>query len=136
MGIPLWKAVEVTVIWVVAVLFAVPEVVGFDMLEFPYRDRILRVCLMIPQHSSSFMKVPPGSALPRRAPEGLPEWTDPCYTTARQRREVADHIHSHRTLAHRLGHVVRTQISGGCEPAAISPSLSVSFSSSLSETQT
>lgn len=57
MGIPLWKAVEVTLIWLVAVLFAVPEALAFDMLEIPYRGKKLRVCLLHPEQTTSFMKV-------------------------------------------------------------------------------
>lgn len=59
MGIPLWKAVEVTLIWLVAVLFAVPEALAFDMLEIPYRGKKLRVCLLHPEQTTSFMKVIP-----------------------------------------------------------------------------
>lgn len=57
MGIPLWKAVEVTLIWLVAVLLAVPEALAFDMLEMPYRGTKLRVCLLHPEQTTSFMKV-------------------------------------------------------------------------------
>lgn len=59
MGIPLWKAVEVILIWLVAVLFAVPEALAFDMLEIPYRGKKLRVCLLHPEQTTSFMKVIP-----------------------------------------------------------------------------
>lgn len=55
MGIPLWKAVEVTLIWAVAVLLAVPEAIAFDMMEMPYRGTKLRVCLLHPQQQSMFM---------------------------------------------------------------------------------
>ncbi len=57
MGIPLWKAVEVTLIWLVAVLLAVPEALAFDMLEMPYRGNKLRVCLLHPEQTTRFMKV-------------------------------------------------------------------------------
>lgn len=56
-GIPLWKAMQVTVIWLVAVLLAVPEAVAFDMMEMPYRGSKLRVCLLHPQQKTAFMKV-------------------------------------------------------------------------------
>ncbi|KAK6480387.1 endothelin receptor type B-like isoform X1 [Huso huso] len=55
MGIPLWKAVEVTLIWAVAVLLAVPEAIAFDMMEMLYRGTKLRVCLLHPQQQSMFM---------------------------------------------------------------------------------
>lgn len=57
MGIPLWKAVEVTLIWLVAVVLAVPEALAFDMLEMPYRGNKLRVCLLHPEQNNGFMKV-------------------------------------------------------------------------------
>uniref|UniRef100_A0A674PCA1 Endothelin receptor type B-like n=1 Tax=Takifugu rubripes TaxID=31033 RepID=A0A674PCA1_TAKRU len=65
MGIPLWKAVEVTLIWLVAVLFAVPEALAFDMLEIPYRSKKLRVCLLHPEQTTSFMKVIPSPTVTR-----------------------------------------------------------------------
>lgn len=65
MGIPLWKAVEVTLIWLVAVLFAVPEALAFDMLEIPYRGKKLRVCLLHPEQTTSFMKVIPPPTVTR-----------------------------------------------------------------------
>jgi len=57
MGIPLWKAAEVTLIWLVAVALAVPEALAFDMMELPYRGNKLRVCLLHPEQTSDFMKV-------------------------------------------------------------------------------
>lgn len=56
MGIPLWKAVEVTLIWLVAVVLAIPEALAFDMLEMPYRGNKLRICLLHPEQTTSFMK--------------------------------------------------------------------------------
>ncbi|KAJ8394372.1 hypothetical protein AAFF_G00045830 [Aldrovandia affinis] len=56
MGIPLWKAAEVILIWLVAVVLAVPEAVAFDMMEMPYRGSKLRVCLLHPQQNTPFMK--------------------------------------------------------------------------------
>ncbi|XP_007554823.1 endothelin B receptor-like [Poecilia formosa] len=57
MGIPLWKAMEVTVIWIVAVVLAVPEAVAFDMIEMSYRGNKLRICLLHPEQATSFMKL-------------------------------------------------------------------------------
>lgn len=57
MGIPLWKAVEVTLIWLVAVVLAVPEALAFDMLEMPYRGNKLRICLLHPEQPTVYMKV-------------------------------------------------------------------------------
>ncbi|KAJ8348215.1 hypothetical protein SKAU_G00268040 [Synaphobranchus kaupii] len=55
-GIPLWKAAEVTVIWTLAVALAIPEALAFDMMEMPYHGSKLRICLLHPHQSTSFMK--------------------------------------------------------------------------------
>ncbi|XP_043913008.1 endothelin receptor type B-like [Protopterus annectens] len=54
-GIPVWKAVEVTIIWVVAIALAVPEAIGFEMVSMSYRDHELRICLLHPEQKSKFM---------------------------------------------------------------------------------
>lgn len=65
MGIPLWKTVEVSLIWLVAVLLAVPEALAFDIMEMSYRGNKLRVCMLHPEQTSNFMKV--GTGLVYRA---------------------------------------------------------------------
>ncbi|XP_061104685.1 endothelin receptor type B-like [Conger conger] len=55
-GISLWKSVEVTVIWALAVALAVPEALAFDMMEMPYHGSKLRICLLHPHQSTAFMK--------------------------------------------------------------------------------
>ncbi|KAG5843495.1 hypothetical protein ANANG_G00151540 [Anguilla anguilla] len=55
-GIPLRKAVEVTVIWTLAVALAVPEALAFDMIEMSYHGSKLRICLLHPHQSTPFMK--------------------------------------------------------------------------------
>lgn len=54
-GIPMWKAVEVTVIWAVAIVLAVPEAIAFDMVEINYWDQDLWVCMLASEQKSSFM---------------------------------------------------------------------------------
>ncbi|XP_034279934.1 endothelin receptor type B-like [Pantherophis guttatus] len=54
-GIPLWKAVEVTFIWAVAIILAIPEALAFDLVELDYREQTHWVCLLAPQQKSSFM---------------------------------------------------------------------------------
>ncbi|KAJ8254886.1 hypothetical protein GJAV_G00198460 [Gymnothorax javanicus] len=56
MGIPLWKTVEVILIWLVAVVLAVPEALAFDMMEMVYRGSKLRICLLHPEQSTPFLK--------------------------------------------------------------------------------
>lgn len=56
-GIPMWKAVEVTLIWAVAIVLAVPEAIAFDMVELNYWDRDLWVCMLASEQKSSFMMV-------------------------------------------------------------------------------
>uniref|UniRef100_A0A8C4T2F2 Endothelin receptor type B-like n=2 Tax=Erpetoichthys calabaricus TaxID=27687 RepID=A0A8C4T2F2_ERPCA len=55
MGIPLWKAAEVTLIWAAAIVLAVPEAIAFDIMEMNYQGAKLRVCLLHPDQQSSFM---------------------------------------------------------------------------------
>lgn len=54
-GIPVWKAVEVTIIWVVAIALAVPEAIGFEMVTMFYKDHELRICLLHPLQKTKFM---------------------------------------------------------------------------------
>ncbi|XP_069068231.1 endothelin receptor type B-like [Pleurodeles waltl] len=54
-GIPLWKAVEVTLIWAVAIVLAAPEAIGFEMVELNYRERRLWVCMLAAEQKSDFM---------------------------------------------------------------------------------
>ncbi|XP_026860687.2 endothelin receptor type B-like isoform X4 [Electrophorus electricus] len=56
MGIPLWKAVEVILIWLVAIVLAVPEALAFDVMEMNYRGRKLRVCFLHPQQNTVFLQ--------------------------------------------------------------------------------
>ncbi|XP_078118938.1 endothelin receptor type B [Sander vitreus] len=55
-GVPVWTAIEITLIWVISILFAVPEVVGFDMITMDYKDKHLRICLLHPMQSTTFMQ--------------------------------------------------------------------------------
>ncbi|KAM3623630.1 uncharacterized protein V6R79_013473 [Siganus canaliculatus] len=48
-GIPLLTVVEITSIWVLSLVLAVPEAIGFDMVPFEYRNRTLRTCMLNPQ---------------------------------------------------------------------------------------
>lgn len=57
MGIPLWKAVEVTLIWLIAVVLAVPEALAFDMFEVLYGGNKLHVCMLHPGQTTGFIKV-------------------------------------------------------------------------------
>ncbi|EFB21437.1 hypothetical protein PANDA_015096, partial [Ailuropoda melanoleuca] len=55
-GVPKWTAVEIVLIWVVSVVLAVPEAVGFDMITFDYKGRYLRTCLLRPTQKTAFMQ--------------------------------------------------------------------------------
>lgn len=57
MGIPLWKVAEVSLIWIIAVVLAIPEALAFDMVEIPYKGNKLRVCMVSAEKTSSFVKV-------------------------------------------------------------------------------
>ncbi|KAG1927388.1 endothelin receptor type B [Pimephales promelas] len=55
-GFPRWIAVQVCLIWTISTLLAVPEAVAFDLMEMDYRGQRLRICLLHPLQSSSFMQ--------------------------------------------------------------------------------
>uniref|UniRef100_A0A8V5HGY4 Uncharacterized protein n=1 Tax=Melopsittacus undulatus TaxID=13146 RepID=A0A8V5HGY4_MELUD len=44
-GIPMWKAVEVMLIWAVAIVLAVSEAIAFNMVELSDWEQHLRVCM-------------------------------------------------------------------------------------------
>ncbi|KAI3356272.1 hypothetical protein L3Q82_017520, partial [Scortum barcoo] len=51
-----WTAIEITLIWVISILLAVPEVVGFDMITMDYKDKHLRICLLHPMQTTLIMQ--------------------------------------------------------------------------------
>ncbi|XP_059199217.1 endothelin receptor type B-like [Centropristis striata] len=55
-GVPVWTAIEITLIWVISILLAVPEVVGFDMITMDFKDKHLRICLLHPMQNTPFMQ--------------------------------------------------------------------------------
>ncbi|KAJ6663310.1 hypothetical protein lerEdw1_010446 [Lerista edwardsae] len=57
-GIPMWKAVEVTLIWAVAIILAVPEAIAFDLVKLDYHERTHWVCMLAAEQASDFMTVP------------------------------------------------------------------------------
>lgn len=82
MGIPLWKAVEVLLIWAVAVVLAVPEAIAFDMVELSYWEQHLWVCMLASEQKSQFMRVctpkqPKTTPIPTPTPSLLHEDTGP-----------------------------------------------------------
>lgn len=56
-GVPKWTAVEIVLIWVVSVVLAIPEAVGFDMIATDYKGSPLRVCMLHPIQKTAFMQV-------------------------------------------------------------------------------
>lgn len=55
-GVPKWTAVEIVLIWVVSVVLAVPEAIGFDVITMDYKGKSLRVCLLHPFQKTAFMQ--------------------------------------------------------------------------------
>lgn len=53
----MWKAVEVMLIWAVAIVLAVPEAIAFDMVELSYWEQHLWVCMLASEQKSRFMMV-------------------------------------------------------------------------------
>ncbi|XP_068428546.1 endothelin receptor type B [Clinocottus analis] len=54
--VPVWTAIEISLIWVISILLALPEVVGFDMITMDYKDKHLRICLLHPMQTTPFMQ--------------------------------------------------------------------------------
>ncbi|XP_023148443.1 endothelin-1 receptor-like [Amphiprion ocellaris] len=48
-GVPTVTAVEIVVIWLLSVFLAVPEAVGFDMVNFEYKNITMRTCMLQPR---------------------------------------------------------------------------------------
>ncbi|XP_052353981.1 endothelin receptor type B-like isoform X1 [Oncorhynchus keta] len=48
-GVPLLTAVEIISIWLLSILMAVPEAIGFNMVTFEYRNATIRTCMLNPQ---------------------------------------------------------------------------------------
>ncbi|XP_028262424.1 endothelin receptor type Aa [Parambassis ranga] len=53
-GIPLSTVIEIVSIWVLSLILAVPEAVGFDMVTFNYGNNTIRTCMLNP--TTEFMK--------------------------------------------------------------------------------
>uniref|UniRef100_UPI0037E8053F endothelin receptor type Aa n=1 Tax=Semicossyphus pulcher TaxID=241346 RepID=UPI0037E8053F len=53
-GIPLLTVIEIFSIWVLSLLLAVPEAIGFDMITFNHNNKTFRTCMLNPK--SDFMK--------------------------------------------------------------------------------
>uniref|UniRef100_A0A3Q1IHP9 Endothelin receptor type B n=1 Tax=Anabas testudineus TaxID=64144 RepID=A0A3Q1IHP9_ANATE len=54
--VSVWTEIEITLIWVISLLLAVPEIVGFDMITMNYKDKHLRICLLHPMQTTQFMQ--------------------------------------------------------------------------------
>lgn len=52
-GIPLLTVIEIVSIWVLSLVLAIPEAVGFDIVTFNYNNRTIRTCMLNPK--SDFM---------------------------------------------------------------------------------
>ncbi|XP_066516370.1 endothelin receptor type B-like [Hoplias malabaricus] len=55
-GVPKWTAIEITLIWLLSIVLAVPEVIAFEMITMDYKGEHLRVCLLHPMQKSQFMQ--------------------------------------------------------------------------------
>ncbi|KAF3694803.1 Endothelin receptor type B [Channa argus] len=54
--VSVWTEIEITLIWVISLLLAVPEIVGFDMITMNYKDKHLSICLLHPMQTTQFMQ--------------------------------------------------------------------------------
>uniref|UniRef100_A0A8C5N5T5 Endothelin receptor type B-like n=1 Tax=Gouania willdenowi TaxID=441366 RepID=A0A8C5N5T5_GOUWI len=48
-GVPMATAVEIVTIWLLSLLLAVPEAVGFDMVRFDYKNVTMTTCMLQPR---------------------------------------------------------------------------------------
>ncbi|XP_029310464.1 endothelin receptor type B-like [Cottoperca gobio] len=48
-GVPTVTAVEIVVIWLLSMVLAVPEAIGFDMVSFEYKNVTLTTCMLQPK---------------------------------------------------------------------------------------
>ncbi|MEQ2176806.1 hypothetical protein GOODEAATRI_031892, partial [Goodea atripinnis] len=48
-GVPTVTVVEIAVIWLLSILFAVPEAIGFTIHTFDRNNTTLRTCILVPQ---------------------------------------------------------------------------------------
>ncbi|KAJ8255743.1 hypothetical protein COCON_G00196070 [Conger conger] len=55
-GVPKWTAIEITLIWAVSIILAVPEAIAFDMIAMDYKGEHLRICLLHPMQTTGFMQ--------------------------------------------------------------------------------
>ncbi|KAL6481525.1 hypothetical protein MHYP_G00096050 [Metynnis hypsauchen] len=55
-GVPMWTAIEITLIWFLSIVLAVPEAIAFDMITMDYKGEHLRICLLHPMQKSQFMQ--------------------------------------------------------------------------------
>lgn len=54
-GIPTVTAVEIVMIWMLSIVLAVPEAIGFDIVTFDYKNTTMRTCMLQPK--SPFMTI-------------------------------------------------------------------------------
>ncbi|TKS93249.1 Endothelin-1 receptor [Collichthys lucidus] len=48
-GVPTVTAVEIVVIWLLSMVLAVPEAIGFNIVTFEYNNTIIRTCMLQPR---------------------------------------------------------------------------------------
>ncbi|KAJ3615206.1 hypothetical protein NHX12_018774 [Muraenolepis orangiensis] len=54
-GVPLLTAIEIISIWVLSLILAVPEAIGFDIISFEYRNNTIHTCMLHPK--TRFMRL-------------------------------------------------------------------------------
>uniref|UniRef100_A0A4W4GQS0 Endothelin receptor type B n=1 Tax=Electrophorus electricus TaxID=8005 RepID=A0A4W4GQS0_ELEEL len=55
-GVSKCTAIEISLIWVLSIVLAVPEAIAFDMITMDYKGDHLRICLLHPMQKSPFMQ--------------------------------------------------------------------------------
>ncbi|XP_030056435.1 endothelin receptor type B [Microcaecilia unicolor] len=56
-GVPKWTAIEIVLIWIISVIVALPEAIGFDMIAIVYKGQLLKTCMLHPIQKTPFMQL-------------------------------------------------------------------------------
>ncbi|XP_072267041.1 endothelin receptor type B [Pyxicephalus adspersus] len=52
----IWTLLEIALIWILSVVLAVPEAVGFDIIKLNYKGRNIETCMLLPGQKSPLME--------------------------------------------------------------------------------
>ncbi|XP_013924361.1 PREDICTED: endothelin-1 receptor [Thamnophis sirtalis] len=50
-GVPLITAIEIFCIWIISFILAIPEAIGFKLVDYVENEEVLKACMLIPRNS-------------------------------------------------------------------------------------